>query len=298
MKKIIFATKYWEKTKKSWVDRPAPEKYLEALQVLLKEDITGYGFSEVMQYYNEIYHFTLLYVITEYMQLDTLLDADYYFSLGIRAHQTARNIAYLNPHRSAVISYRKINLGPISQALLTDLSLSAIDLLEVDRKILCSQPEPKDKCQIALKKQSLLEIDLYEGLIQGDDEMVYQALDRLEKSNYDPLQAQVIHALLEQDTERFLDTLIQQLRRFRSCFEPDMINDFTLLMEKLYLNRQPFEPLNVADAPPQMLTLPSHTVSGIEEKLGASLPTFHVNEILPQIDPEKISTERKMHSVR
>ena len=297
MKRIIYATKGWKKLQASYIQAQLHMIHTHKLQALLPLDVSGFGFRQAASHYTLVSHAAACAAVAGYMEAGTWENAESYFCLSTLAKRTARGILEHDPTWEFERVSKLQMLDNITAAVLCGLTPAALDLLASDRLALGrekvpmwnGQPDTRiDKKQEARRKQRrALEIGLFENLLRQEDEPARAALEELDGLQYDPLNSQVIHALLDQDGPEFADAVVLHMREFRSGPDAQELNDFVLLMEALYLKRGPCQLPDLADAPAALLALPECGPSRLEEVIGGPIPVFDIEAVLPKIDPNR-----------
>ena len=302
MKKIIFATKGWKTLQKDYVSQDLHTMHLQKLHTYLQQDVSNYSFEEMIIHYGCISHAAMQTSIANYMQTGTVENAECYFYLAARAKATSDSLWIANPHSQKQLPQgQEVPLDCIMAAVLSGYTSAAIDILEKTRMTfdyVQQQPNRNRKdCQQNEKRKTriLLEIDFYESLLNNSDEQAYQLLSGLDNLHHDTLMLQVMHSFLEQDNERFLESLVQHMKEFRNTPYTGELNYFVLIMEALYQKRKNYNLLDFADAPASLLKLPECEPMSIEKNLGIHCPSFDINELLKIIDKNKIGPKFKQY---
>lgn len=283
---MLFASKGWKRQQQDCIDRDLQSFHYDKLSKLSQQNISGYSFEEMIIHYGFISHAATQYTIAKYVQTGSLVDAEYYLSLATKAKQTSNMLVEQNPHRASKQA-TPIQIENIAIAVLCNLKSDAINMAETSVASLKYEQNLKQQRKIAI------EVNLYKSLLQNKDQEVLQYIQELDVINYDPLILAVLHAYSEKDPNLFTDALIHHMREFRSNPYPEDINYFVLLMEALFLQRTPFQALNLADAPVELLSLPVCDFSLLNEKIGLSIPSFELTEILKLVDKNKVGPDRK-----
>lgn len=306
MNKLISATRGWKRLQKEYREQDILGARTQKLCAVLEEDLSGGSAEEAVIHYNALSFFSLDCGVAAYMQAaGTREQTAAWFSLASLARRTVCGLMKSSPRRTFGSPVR-LQLDLITAAVLCGEIQAALETLEVTRLGLTGENPPAehgsrprsrtDQRQEQERRRRLaLEIDLYERVLQGEDEKALLALRGLEERRSDSPEQQVLCALLEGDGAAFRDALSGHMRAFRSTPDPEPLNWFVLLAEAVYQMLGGEVSLDLADAPSALLCLPACDPAEIGERLGLSMPEFDVDVLRSRIDWEKIGPKFKQY---
>lgn len=306
MSRLVFATKGWKGLQKEYREQDVLGMRTQKLHAVLEEDLSGGSVEEAVIHYNALSFFALDCGVAAYMQAaGTQEQTAAWFSLASLARKTVCGLMKSSPQR-AFGHPARLQLDLMTAAVLCGDVPAALETLEVTRLGLTHEKPPAgnggrapsrtdQRREQERKRRMTLEMDFYEGMLQGEEERALQALRSLEELRSDSPAQQVRHALLEGDEAAFSDALVRHMREFRSVPDPEALNYFVLLAEALSQMRGGSVSLDLADAPSALLHLPACDPAGIGERLHLPMPEFDVDVLRSLIDWEKIGPQFKQY---
>lgn len=305
MSRLVSATKGWKRLQKEYREQDVLGMQTQKLRAVLEEDLSGGSLEGTVIHYNALSFFALDCGVAAYMQAGTREQTAAWFSLASLARKTVCGLMKSSPQK--VFGHpARLQLDLMTAAVLCGDVPAALETLEVTRLGLTHESPPAgnggrapsrtdQRREQERKRRMTLEMDFYEGMLQGTEERALQALRSLEELRSDSPAQQVLHALLEGDEAAFRDALADHMKEFRSTPDPEALNWFVLLAEALYQMRGGEVSLDLADAPSALLHLPVCDPAGIGERLHLPMPEFDVNVLRSRMDWEKTGPKFKQY---
>lgn len=291
MKKLLYASRGWKKLQKEYIEQDIFDLRVQKLAAVSPQDVTGFSFEEMVIHYTFIGSCALDCGIAQYVQTGSFENIESYFYLASKARQISGAFWERNPHKKIPASANYQILWDFLTVAVLCGQIPAAEALLSESCAKLAYEENK-----AVKRRRSLEIDLYKHLLREDTQLARQCLAELGKSLSNPSpELPVLNAFLERDSARFTEAITAHMRDYRLQAYPEAINYFVLFMEALFQKQGAFQPIDAADAPAAMLSLPPCDPAAVGDKLNIPLPSFDFDKLMKAVDPVKIGPQFKQY---